>query len=78
MPILFSAADRDSGVIYWATIDDIAINDETSRTICSYSNLREIKPPKPRSTLRLRTGDRPLSDDLIRPYAICHTPGFLI
>ncbi len=74
MPILFSAADRHSGVIYWATIDDISIDDETSRTICSYSNLREVKPPKPRSILRLRTGDRPLLDDLIRPYAICIPP----
>jgi len=73
MPILFSGADVHTGLIYWATIDDITI-DGTRKTTCSYSSLRPITPPKPLSALRLRSGDRQVSDDLIRPYAICHTP----
>jgi hypothetical protein len=77
MPILFSGADVHTGLIYWAAIDDIRIDDETRQTTCSYSALRSIAPPKLLSTLRLRSGDRPVSDDLIRPYAICHTPDFL-
>jgi hypothetical protein len=74
MPILFSGADVHTGLIYWATIDDITIDHDTRKTTCSYSSLRPITPPKPLSALRLRSGDRQVSDDLIRPYAICHTP----
>jgi hypothetical protein len=78
MPIVFSGADVSTGLIYWATIDDITVDDETPLTTCSYSNLRAIEPAKPLSALRLRVGGRQLSDDLIRPYAICHTPSFLV
>ena len=77
MPVIFSAADTDSGLIYWATIDDITVDYDKRQTTCSYSNLRPIEPQKPRSALRLRTG-RQLSDNLIRPYAICQTPCFLL
>jgi hypothetical protein len=41
MPIIFSAADVDSGLIYWGRVDVIDV------------------------------------DANIRPYAICHTPGFV-
>lgn len=72
MPILFSGADVHTGLIYWATIDDITIDHESRKTTCSYSSLRPITPPKPLSALRLRSGDRLVSDDLIRPYATHH------
>jgi hypothetical protein len=75
MPVIFSGADIYTGLIYWAVIDDIAFADE--KTSCSYSDLREIEPPPPLSALRLRKGNRQVSDNLIRPYAICYTPGFL-
>jgi len=78
MPVVFSAADISSGLIFWATIENIAIDYEGRLTICSYSNLRKIVPLRPRSALQLRIGNRRLSDDLIRPYAICQTPDFLI
>jgi hypothetical protein len=77
MPILFSGAEKHTGLIYWATIDGITIDDTTRQTTCLYSDLRAIEPPKRLSALRLRTGDRQVSDDLIRPYALCRTPGFL-
>jgi hypothetical protein len=77
MPIVFSGADVATGLFYWATIDDVKVDREKRETTCSYSNLREINPPKPLSALRLKTGNRQLSDNYIRPYAICHTPSFL-
>ncbi len=78
MPVIFSAADVSSGLIFWATIDDITVDYDNRRTECWYSGLRKIDPPRPRSALRLRAGNRRLSDKLIRPYAICQTPDFLI
>jgi hypothetical protein len=77
MPLVLSGAEDDTGLLYWATIDDITIDEEIRTTTCTYSNLRTITPPKPKSSLRLRKTGRPISEDFIRPYAICHTPDFL-
>jgi hypothetical protein len=77
MALIFSAAEADLGLIYWATIDDITIDEGDRTTTCTYSNLKAITPARPQSSLRLRSTGRPLSDDFIRPYAICHTPAFL-
>lgn len=77
MPLIFSAAEDASGLIYWAAIHDIAIDAEERTTTCTYSSLKTITPAKPQSSLRLRSTGRPLSEDFIRPYAICHTPAFL-
>jgi hypothetical protein len=75
MPILFSAAEEYTGIIYWAIIDNVEIDEHT--TTCHYSDLRNIAPARRRSEVNLRVGNRPLSDNLIRPYAICWTPNFL-
>ncbi len=77
MPLIFSAAEDDTGLIYWATINDIAIDEEDRTTTCTYSNLKAITPARPKSSLCLRSTGRPLSEEFIRPYAICHTPAFL-
>jgi hypothetical protein len=77
MPLLFSRADIGNGIFYWATIDDITIDPQTRETTCLYRSLRAITPPRTLPELRLRNGNRPVSKDLIRPYAICHTPSFL-
>ena len=76
MPIFFSAAEEYSGLIYFAFLESIEIGD--SVTTYSFSNLNEIDEPKPLSSLKLRSSHRPLSDNYIRPYAICYTPDFLI
>ena len=73
MPLIFSAAEADLGLIYWATIDDITIDEEDRTTVCAYSNLKAITPTRPQSSLRLRSTGRLLSEDFTRPYAICHT-----
>ena len=79
MPLLFSAAETEeqSGVIYWAVIDQVSVDAGIRQTRCSYSELRPVVPPRPLPALRLRNGGRPVSADLIRPYAICYTPDFL-
>jgi hypothetical protein len=76
MPIIFSAAEADKGLIYWGVVDSIAVDDDG--TTCTYADLRPIEPAKPLSTLRLRSHGRPMSDENIRPYAICHTPNFVV
>lgn len=76
-PLILSGAEDDTGLIYWATIDDITIDDADRTTTCTYSNLKTITPPRPKSSLRLRSTGQPLSKHFIRPYAICHTPVFL-
>lgn len=75
MPILFSAAEEHMGIIYWAIVDSVMI--AGNQTTCLYFDLRKVAPARQRSELTLRTGNRPLSDNLIRPYAICWTPHFL-
>jgi hypothetical protein len=77
MALIFSAAEDDTGLIYWAAIDHITIDEEDRATTCTYSNLKAIIPVRPQSSLRLRSTGRPLSEGFIRPYAICHTPAFL-
>jgi hypothetical protein len=69
MPILFSAAEEHRGIIYWAIIDSVVIAE--NQTTCSYFDLMQIAPARQRSELVLRSGNRSLSDNLIRPYAIC-------
>jgi hypothetical protein len=75
MPILFSAAEEHTGIIYWAIIDRVEVDER--KTTCRYFDLRGIAPARQRSEVQLRAGNRPLSDSLIRPYAICWTPNFL-
>lgn len=77
MPLVFSGADDETDLFYWSIIDNIKIDNDNRCTPCSYTDLREISPRRKLSELRLRDGNRPLSDDYIRPYAICKTPGFL-
>jgi hypothetical protein len=73
--LILSAAEADKGRIYWALVESIEVDDQG--TTCVYSDLRRIEPPMPLSTLRLRSHGRAMSNDNIRPYAICHTPKFV-
>jgi hypothetical protein len=75
LPLIFSATEADSGLIYPAYVEEITVTDDG--TACVHSELRPIDPPRPLSSLRLKSTGRPLSDSYIRPYAICKTPDFL-
>jgi hypothetical protein len=83
MPILFAAAERDSGLIYWAVLSDVVVDDGDPgqgigpSTTYSLAQLAPITPSKRLSDLRLLSSGKPLSDSFIRPYAICHTPSFV-
>jgi hypothetical protein len=48
MPLVFSGAEKNTGLIYSATVDDITIDEESRTTACTYSNLRTITPGKPK------------------------------
>ena len=71
--LLLSHAEEKSGIVYGAVIESIKI-DEEKNTLYSFSNLSKLKNPKKLSNLILKEGDKQLSDDYIRPYAICKTP----
>jgi len=73
MPILFSAADEHSGLIYFAQIEDIQVESNQS-TLYTFSELIEFPNAKPLSSLTLKSTGKKLSDQYIRPYAICETP----
>ncbi|KAF5432109.1 hypothetical protein C5S39_04360 [Candidatus Methanophagaceae archaeon] len=79
MPILFSAAEESSGLIYYALLESITINKEHGiyRTTYSFSHLTPLSDTKPRSSLVLLSTGKPLSNNYIRPYAVCRTPDWL-
>jgi len=77
MPILFSSADTNSGLIYYGTLTSITLLETENKTKYSFENLTKISIPKPLSSLYLKSSKQPLSNNFIRPYAICLTPSYL-
>jgi hypothetical protein len=77
MPILFSAADTNSGLIYYGTLTSIVLFEIENKTKYCFENLTKITISKPLSSLCLKSSKQPLSDSYIRPYAICLTPSYL-
>jgi hypothetical protein len=75
MPVIFSA-DNSGEVNYWGLIEEITIDEDTHETICAYSAIRPITPPRQTSELRLRSGGQHIAARL-GSYAICYTPEFL-
>jgi len=74
MPILFTAAEDEGGLIFYACLASVEIDDDASQTTHSFSGLTRLDKERPKSSLVKRSDNRPLSDDYIRPYAICFTP----
>jgi hypothetical protein len=77
MPVVFASADVTDRLIYCAMLSGVEIDDASSTTRYEFTNLTPINGEYPLSSLRLRSTNRPLSDDFIRPYAVCHTPSFI-
>ncbi len=79
MPLLFAAAETEvgSGLIYVAALRDIEINDINSTTMYRFSDLKKLKNNPPLDSLKLKKTNQPLSNNFIRPYAICYTPALL-
>jgi len=76
MPVVFAAAESITGLIYWAKLTSIAIKESGTgaETTYTFTDLTPIGPGHDLSELTLRESRRPLSDNYIRPYAICDTP----
>jgi hypothetical protein len=82
MPVMFSAAEADSGLIYSAVLTDVVVDSggpdsAGPETRYSFEGLRPIEPARRLSELRKRSDGKPLSDEFIRPYAIVETPSFV-
>lgn len=77
MPVIFASADVTDGLIYYAMLSSVEIDEVVSTTRYEFTDLTPIHGEYLLSSLRLRSTNRPLSDDFIRPYAICHTPFFI-
>jgi hypothetical protein len=77
MPVVFASTDVTDKLVYHAMLSDLVLDEVNSTTSYEFTDLAPVKDDLPLSTLRLRSTNRPLSDDYIRPYAICHTPPFV-
>jgi hypothetical protein len=77
MPVIFASADFTDRLIYHATLKDIVINESDSTTTYEFTGLQQFASHLPLSSLKLRSTNRALSNDYIRPYAICLTPSFV-
>lgn len=82
LPILFAAGESIDGVIYEGRLTRLVLSearsDDAEFSEITVTSLRRIRPKRPLSDLRLISTGRPLSDSFIRPYAICHTPSFVL
>ena len=74
MPVLFAPAEKEGGVLFYAWLDAVDVNDDTSTTTYRFSNLTRLDKERPKSSLIKKSDHKPLSDNYIRPYAICVTP----
>lgn len=77
MPVIFASADVTDKLRYHALLSNMELDETNYTTTYEFTDLAPVKGDLPLSTLRLRSTNRPLSDNYIRPYAICHTPSFI-
>lgn len=68
---------RSNKLLYYAILRDVEIDEANYTTRYTFTDLTPIEGDYPLSSLRLRSSNRPLSDNFIRTYAICHTPAFI-
>lgn len=77
LPIVFAPAEEGGGLRYYAVLTDVAGANNDKGTRYSFTQLTRIKGEPPKSTLRLKSNSKNLSDRYIRPYAICFKPDFI-
>ena len=80
-PVVFAAAESTDAITGVGFIDGLDVSPPDERgngtTTVSFSRLRPLREKHPLSSLRLKSTRKPLSDQFIRNYALCHTPGYL-
>lgn len=73
--VVFAAAEKTDKLLAWALLDDIHVTPKG--TDYTFSKLTRFKKPlRSKTDLRKRDGE-PLSQNFIRPYAICRKPKFV-
>jgi hypothetical protein len=75
LPVIFSPAEETTNLVAWALLDEVVPGETSEYT---FSELRPIDPPRDKSTLKKASDGKPLDERFIRPYAICHTPDYLM
>ena len=75
MPILFGDAAHCSRLLYWGLLTDIHL--QNGATSFAVDRLRKIRGKHKTQELVLRSSQRKIAPNFIRPYAICVTPHFL-
>lgn len=79
VPIIFGAAEADApkGLAYHAILEEVENDEAKSTATYKFSGLKKVVGDIPLSSLKLKSTNAPLSNEYIRPYAICYTPSFL-
>lgn len=79
LPIIFAAAELTTNLIYWARVINIQTKQTNNRfeTTYEFDMITKIKENPSKTTLRLKSTGQHLSENHIRPYAICYTPDYL-
>lgn len=79
LSVVFAAAELTTNLIYWARIVNIQIKQATNgfETTYEFDMLTKIKENPAKTTLRLKSTGQHLSENYIRPDAICYTPDYL-
>jgi hypothetical protein len=72
LPVVFADATDCSRLLYWGILTNIVIEGKNTRY--SFKQTRKIKGRHSRQELLLKSTDKPIAPNFIRPYAICRTP----
>lgn len=76
MPVIFASADVTDKLRYHALLSNLVLDETNYTTSYEFTHLEPTKGDLPLSSLRLRSTNRPLSDNYIRPYAYLPHPVF--
>jgi len=77
LPLLLGAAEKEGGILFYATLDAISIFRDPqgkSETRYEFSNLERLETELPKEALIKISDNKPLSRRYIRPYSLCRTP----
>lgn len=77
LPLIFAAGEYIYGLIYWALVGGIKIDEENGTSTIIFTDLKPLKETLPLSTLRVVSTREPLPDSHIHNYVLCYTPDFL-
>jgi len=80
LPIVFAAAESTVKLLYWGHLKELRIkqiSEKDFETTYRFEHLKKISEGYSKMDLILRSSDKNISREYIRPYSICKTPTFL-